>query len=442
VQAAIRLKAVYWRDKRPDTVVYAPETDSVPTPVLQAARACASRFNVATVPVRDLLSLMQLYLWIRQDDLAQAVADRWLKAESNQPALRRGWTLQLIASAYLAARPTRRTAAAQYLARLDSLGAPTAAWRLMAHTKFAQYAMSVDEIAAAITDGVAALAASKQMTRSDRIDRAYDILDGYAALAEPTAIHVGGRATLALFDTASADLLPLRGPGTKGASEEDAFGSAAPMRRAGEPMIFMAPPPPLIEGAGSSDGASDQMMLKQRIAQFRMPYTVLDTIAPLIRASHWYNTGSDTGARPKPGVVTLLVRVTANNGGIDYPRYASLRRLYGKFHASGLQLILYETTFGYFRNQPTPSPAVEAEKDRGYLFDFLKLPGVLAVNETSFGFRADRFRINAIQEVEKDYFRNRGAVVIGKNGTIRMIVNLDPDRERAVDAVIAAELAR
>jgi len=37
-QAAFRLQRQYWRDKRPDTVVYRPMGDTVPAPVVRAAR--------------------------------------------------------------------------------------------------------------------------------------------------------------------------------------------------------------------------------------------------------------------------------------------------------------------------------------------------------------------------------------------------------------------
>jgi hypothetical protein len=452
VQAAQRLDQLYWRDKRQDTVVYAPATDSVPATVVQAARACGVRFTVAAVPERDLLGLVQLYFWTRQDTLARAAADRLLAAQSARPALERGWTLYQLILGTLDVRPVRIEAATRYLATLDAMGKPVSAWRLLAHTALSRYAMSVDSVTAALTHARTALAASAAMTKSDRIDRVFSIVQGYDALAEPVGVAVSGPAAVAVFDTALTDLLPLRGPGTHGThrtteSLRSAPGTVSPtgdrvvsraqMEMAGGMGMAMA----MGMGGGESEAAA-QMMLKGTITQLQQPYTIVGKTAPPLRASHWYNTGSDTGARPVPGAVTLVVSVDANCQGRCYPTYAALRRISDRYHAAGLQIVLMARTAGFFRNQPTPSPASEAEKIRGYVRDFLELPGVVGINETEFTHRMDGRRMNTAGQSDRDYFRGRNAAVVGKDGMVRMVANLIPERESIVKAVIEEELAK
>lgn len=436
-QAAIRLNALYWRDKRPDTVVYAPTAERVPASVVRAARACALRFDVERVPVRDLLSLLQLYLWTGQDDLAQVAATRLLEAESQHPALERGWTLYLLASAYLNIRPARIEMATHYLARLDSMGAAVAAWQLLAHTAFSTYAMSVNDVPGAFAHARAALASSTRMSKNDRIDRVFAILDGYSTLVEPTAIRAGGHAALAVFDSAAADLLPLRAPGTNGTLiRRDAPSGSPQMVQTGRGRMTM------LSGLRDDGGAYAQTILKSNIEDMRRPYTVLGETGPPLRALHWYNTGRDTTRRPVPGTVSLLVSVNSNCGGVCYSMYATVRRLYNKYHAAGLQVVFMAHTSGFFRNQPVPGPSTESEKIRAYLLDFLKLPGVVGVSETDFSHRTDGFRLNTPTESQQDYFRGVNGVVVGKDGTVRMVVGLAPEREHAIAAVLASELSK
>jgi hypothetical protein len=313
-----------------------------------------------------------------------------------------------------------------------------------------RYAMSVDSVTAALTDARSALAASAAMTKNDRIDRVFSIVDGYDALAEPTAVRVGGPAAVAVFDSAMTDLLPLRGPGTHGTHRPaeaqnrlpgtvsptgDRIVSRAQMEIAGSMAMAMGM-------GGEMDEAAAQMMLKGNLTQLQQPYTIVGKPAPPLHAPHWYNTGSDTGARPARGVVTLIVSINVNCQGNCYPTYATVRRLYDKYHANGLRIVLMASTAGFFRNQPTPNPTAESEKIRSYVLDFLALPGVVGINETEFTHRLDGRRMNTPIQSEVDYFRGRNAVVVGKGGIVRMVASLAPEREAAVDAVIAEELAK
>jgi hypothetical protein len=238
----------YWRDKHRDTVIYAPTTDSVPAPVVRAARACASRFTVTTVAEYELLNLAQLYLWSGQTDLSRTAIDRLLQVQKDAPLAIRSRTLQLVSTSFLDARPTYITDARKYLTQLDALGTPAALWRLLAHTDFAEHAMTLNDIGTAVSDARTAVAAAAQMDQSDRIDWVYPILFAYQTLAEPLAIQSSGPTVLALFDTVATNLLPLRPRGSR-----------------------------------------EWKRLQTNIEHARSPYSLFGTDAKTLTATHWYH---------------------------------------------------------------------------------------------------------------------------------------------------------
>jgi len=393
-QAAIRLHRTYWRDKRQDTVVYAPATDSVPGPVVQAARACAARFTVAGVQERELLDLAQLYTIANQDDLAQAAIDRLLRAQAARPARERGWTLHLMSASLLDARPTRIEAARKYRSQLDALGTPVAIWRLYAYTKLANHLTSLNNRAAAIAAARTALAASKQMDRNDRLDFVSNLVGAYATLAEPLALEQPASATLALFDTVNADLLPLR-----------------------------------------PAGSPDLEALKGVIATARAPYSLYGSTGPQLRAARWYNTQGDS-IRPRRGKVSLLV--FAHPSIPNYQMYATVRRLHSKYGSAGLDIVVLASTYGYFRNQPTSSPLTEADRVGHYYVEFLRLPAAVAVEQTRFSNRStDGRRMNEIVANSQSYSRGGNGVLVDKQGRVRMVGTVVPGKEPLWDAVIA-----
>jgi hypothetical protein len=442
VQAAERLSQLYWRDKRADTLVDRPLTDTVPTVVVDAARACATRFSLATAPIADLPDLVALYLWTRQDSLASAAATRLLDAPANQLATQsgwadRGWRLLMVVRRALSARPVRIDLVKRYLHELDTIRAPSAApWRMLAYKDFARMALRSGNLTVAHDAVRAAISASQTMVRSEQIDRVYEILEAYDILAEPTSLLASGPAAVAVFDTARTRLLPLRGPGTWGGGAAAPDESSALDNMMRQALGMGEPPPPV------NRDVMEQQRLQGYIAQLEMPYKMVGNAAPPLTATHWYPVSDDTVARPRRGVVTLVVSVNANCGGGCYSQYAVLRRLQAAYAARGLQIVMLASTHGYFRNQPEPLPAHEAEQSRHYVLDFLKLPGVLGVEETKFSFRDDGMRLNMPGETPQGYFRGRDAVVVGKDGLVRQVVTLWPWREQMVRDVIEAALGK
>lgn len=394
-QAAIRLQQSYWRDKRPDTVRYAPATDSVPAPVVRAVRACASRFTIPTVPVSELRNLAQLYLWTGQDTLALQAIDRLMQTDRNRSARDRGWMLSLWIDAALTARPVRYTVVRTFLAQLDALGAPAATWRLFAHTQCSEYAFSVNDPATAESEGRAALAASRQMSTDDRMDWVSQIIKTYVETAQPIARARGGAAALAFLDTMITDVTPLRPAGTV-----------------------------------------DRRRLVGDLTNRRMRFTPLGTSAwPSVRADAWYSAPGDT-VHPKPGRLSLLIFVY----GADYPMIATVRRLSAAYGAQGLDVVFLTSTVGYFRTLLMPSPVVEADSLGSYLRTYLHLPGAVAVETTSFSHLDDGRRRDGETQNQKAYGHVGGAILIDRRGVARWIGDVNPYTEAVWNSVIQGAL--
>jgi len=264
----------------------------------------------------------------------------------------------------------------------------------------------------------------------------YEMASGYDVLAEPVSLLANGPAALAVFDTARARLSPFRAPGTsgrKGGSQPDPSAALDDMMRRSLGMPIEALPPGGME-------AMALMRLQEFIESLRQPYTLVSVAAPPITATHWYPTPSDSAARPRKGVVTLVFSANASCGGGCYSQYAVLRRLQASYGSRGLQIVMLAPTQGFFRNQPQPDPARESEQASHYLLDFVKLPGVLGVEETKFSFRPDGMRLNMFGDTRRDYFKGRNAIVVGKDGVVREVVGLDIYREQMLRDAIAAAL--
>lgn len=441
-QAAARLETAYWRDQRPDTMTYTPRTTEIPAPVVQAARACAARFSVATVPSRDLLSLVQLSLWTQQPELTRAALARLREIERTRNASQRGWMQHLVAISFLGVTPTRLDDARQQLAALDSIGTPAATWRMLAHTKFSIYDYSIGDVTGANDEGRAALAANTQMTKSDRVDWATALTKVYGALVDPVSVLHGAPAALALLDTAETVVTPLRGR----AAVEDSELAAEPTVGAASPSMVISTGGgnAMVVGGSARSGPSDadQFLMKAIIAGMRSPFSVFGKPAQPVQEFRWFGR-TDAAVVPRPGVVTLLVAVNPNCGPRCYGMYASLKRLDRKYAAAGLQIVLTSSTSGYFFNHLETDPSVEADKIHTFLSDVVKLPGPLGVESSNFTHIDDGRRFGQATSTQSAYFPMPvTADVIGKDGVIHFATKLQPTTEKVLDDQIAAALAK
>jgi hypothetical protein len=120
-------------------------------------------------------------------------------------------------------------------------------------------------------------------------------------------------------------------------------------------------------------------------------------------------------ALPAPGKVTLVWFQTKGSGLMD-PRTAILQRLYDKYHAQGLEIVLVFKTQGYSWSSPPQSAADEAKTIAWYYTDYLKLPFTLVVDETPFTRLPDGRREPGTIAFQRQYPTLQA--IIGRDGRI------------------------
>jgi hypothetical protein len=394
-QAALtRLTTIYWRDKRPDTVTYAPLTDSIPTSVKQTLASCASRFTVENTPDHELVALVQLDLTLGRDDQARAAADRLIAMHAGDAADKRGWVILLVARSFLDAKPARLADGRRYVARLDSLSGLAGEVRMLAHVHSGEFAVRTGALADAYRDYQAAIVASKAMSRDERTNRIGAVYMMYDSASEVTALYRGAPEALRMIDSAKRELVPLRPEGTPGS--------------VGAPL--------------------------QALAQL---YGAYGKKAEPLRPSHWYATNGDT-IRPRVGVASLVVFGNPNCGGLCYSEYAAIRRLQAKYGAA-LNTTIVTGTEGYYLNNLVSPPSAESDSAGKYFLDFLKLPVAVAASEITFTRKIDGRRNPRPSIDQQNYERGRNAVLVGRDGLIKAIVNLGLMRERLISDLIAED---
>jgi len=233
------------------------------------------------------------------------------------------------------------------------------------------------------------------MAPVERVNRLWRLYGMYDSTAEVVGAQKGGLDALRLISKAQGELMALRPPDSR-----------------------------------------DAQILQARFGQLTNLYNAYGEKAPLVTASHWYTTDGDT-LRPRQGIVSLILLANAGCGGRCYTEWAALRRLQAKY-GDALKTTLVTGTGGFYRNHPSPNPTAESDSIRHYFQDFLKLPAGLSVSEVEFSHRADGRRANVPTPNLRAYAKGRNAALIAPDGTIKLMVDLDTDREKMLDDMIAA----
>lgn len=402
VDAANRLTARYWRDKRADTVRLAPGTDSVPTSVREMVRGCSARFAIATVAVDQLIPLGQTRLVLGDDAGAAEAFARTLANPWARDVKQRSWLLHLIMMSYLDAKPTRLALARQYTAQLDSMGTPAAYMRVLSHTHLASYAWTTGDLASAATEAGRAMTAFKELPRPEQVNIVDTVEGDYFLKVSVDAVTQGGPAALAMLDSTETALHPL--------------------------MYADAPWAPLIRGP-----------FERGMATFRHLYSAIGHPGPAIVGKTWFGGVEGDTLFPKSGRVTLVVLV---NQYTPFPMFATIRRLHELYAARGLDIVCVSRTEAYFRSSLMPKTSEEMVALKSWYADFLHIPATFAV-EVGWLERLSDGRERGLPSVnQQNYEYGTSGVVVGKTGTMDAVLNVFPSDEAVLTKVIATALAK
>jgi len=250
--------------------------------------------------------------------------------------------------------------------------------RADAHLILGQMAIQWNDLALAAAESDASIAAAGEMTRAERADNVARTSNAYGALTEATRVRSGVEPAVAVTERAKPDLLSTREPGTP------QYG-----------------------------------MIQNWIEGYKSFFPFYDVKAPVVRAPHWFAENGDTTARPIAGVPTLIIFVDHGCGGRCYPMYATLRRTVARYGPRGLQVVLVGQTKGYFRKQLETDVAHEIAQIRRYYREFLRIPGLLAVQETQFSRIPDGRRMPEPAADARRWPQGVDMILVAKDGTFR-----------------------
>lgn len=394
VAAIDRLNRQYWRDQRPDTLSFGPETDSIPAGVLHLGGQCADRFSIQTIPQGELYNLARLYWSLGDDTRAREAIDKLLSSPGLQDPEERGWILTRIVGALISVKPARTSLAKHYMEQLEALGKTAAPYRMFANMYLLSFTTQLGQADTALKFADHAKTATREMSEGDRLDYAFTIMDVYDLTAEPLAVEKGSSAAVALLDTAAEDVLPLRPVDSR-----------------------------------------DHQRMRSIISARRMMYGTVGDAAARLTSDKWFNLQPGDSVLPATGVPTLIYLGSHACGGSCYTSYASLRRLHDKYQERGLKIVILGMTGGFYRNRLL-QPTAEVDSAGRYYTDFLNLPAIISMNETEFVKIHDGRRRNNPPVNFRNYSRGRNAVLVGPDGKIMMFVQLGPARERLMEKVL------
>jgi hypothetical protein len=396
----LRLGVAWGADR--DTFPADPDAP-LPAAITATAKRCAANFNTPgtadTVEPRDLPVLMSLDLMAGDDDAGHAVAARMTASVAKQPVPVRAAMLAAVLHRYVEAAPPRIADVQRVIAELQRLGPQASAARRDAFTALGTYAQETmnTTLLKVANDGW---------------------LDEVAYLPDSLKNDPGFRAAIVLGAANNAALLAL------------------PQLASGDTSAYWNRVSMAVKRIVGDAPGVDAFL-----AQFRRR-------APAIEGDFWFHRDSVAAPRPTRGTVGLVVFVDAECGSSCAGGYAALRRTAQRF-GPALQITLVATTHGYFRLRPPLAPAEEAEAMRQYFFDYLHLPGALAISTTRFARRPDPDRrlvagvFGTLQRYDGEgrHVTPMLAFVVNRDGSIAWSTVMSPQQERLINATLSALIA-
>lgn len=344
---ATRTRATY------DTVSVMGRADTLSTTARTFAAACLQRWPLGAVPERDLNAFVRLALAAGNSTLAMNAVHQRLQHAPNDSA--KASVLFDAVNAFTSSHPIHLAEADSLFRRVDALGPRVQLWKLLARV---QYGAVLRRVGFDTTQQLAVMAPYAQ---------------GFAALPSAerdlvVAYHgqVGDSSGWEYVgDRESADQFARLPVDTIAAHRESNILRACAFMSPQECVLF-----------ASQQAALDRQDLVRR------DQPVPDDVSPGFWFVHPGDTvGSPTPLRPIAGHVTLVMVITRTDGSVD-PQKALIRRLYDRYAAEGLDIILVNNTRGFAWHSPPLEPKDEARVVAWYVHDVCDLPLPLVVLNT------------------------------------------------------------
>lgn len=344
-------QSAIWRSINDTKRVAGQASDTLPTDVIATGRACLAGLKLDAIPAYELYNLMRLAVRFGDTTMVWSAIRRQLALATTDEE--RGYALSDAVEATLSAHPIQHTLAMSLLGRLDDIGVGAHVPRLLAHAKMREYAYFIRFDTAAI------MREGKLMAQIE-------------TLFSPEERRWWRNELGSVFEDSISLAWYQHDPNL-----------TANVRGYFERRVAAVPEWGLNE--------DQQGLFIARLAQ--LTESIGQTVQPL-EGDFWF---PDTVKQPQPpaGRVTLMFMVEKSNGA-ETDQIAMLRRLYTKYHAKGLDILLISKTQGYSWSSPPQEPADEAKTIAWYYRDYLKLPFTVMVAETPFTRRPDGRRMDGI----------------------------------------------
>jgi thiol-disulfide isomerase/thioredoxin len=299
---------------------------------LATMKACALKFDAATVPPEELTSLADLQGQAGLPDLARATIARALSVKAGSETARANTLVQAVRTGLAEPKGDARNARLEtYVDELDTLTSAVFAQQFQAHQSMLGYYRGDDIDAGIIKHATWIIAASKTFTPADRQRYGMAVVSAHVDMAEAWAGQGMNDKALALLKSGDA-----------------AWGD---LPRARENVFT-----PEIDR-----------------------YSLVGTPAAAITAPRWLNAPAAQRTLDLKGQVSL-VEFTAHWCGPCRESYPGINRLRQRFESRGLRVVMVTRFYGYYQAERNLSADAELARDRDYFAEY-KLDVPVAVGD-------------------------------------------------------------
>jgi len=352
-----------------------PDREAIQTKKVAMAKEYAARFLMASVAVKDLNALAQLYVEANQPELAWAAISRHLETPGISEA-EHAATLEIAAGIALSPSGTQEGAAKAetYIVQLDALSDAVTMNKFNAHARIGDYYRYADMDEKILEHENKILALAKKVGPDERKIVGERLVESYINLA------------------------PVYG--NRGEADQ-----ALAILRKGLAELAEAP------------------NAKERINEAMQSYLLVGQPAAPIEAEYWINAEPETKRIDLRGQVTLL-QFTAHWCGPCRKSYPAMLGFHERYAKDGLRVMFATKLYGFFEKQSGLKPEEELAANKKYYVEHHHLPFRIAVKQWKRDVTSDGKQESFLDVNEARYFIGGypTIVVIDKQGIIRLMM--------------------